>query len=202
MFIARFLFAVMFAFLTLHAGAQSGSMTPRDMYEQIQSIERDEAARFAAEVDQGKHPWELMWQQTDASKQKLELQRQLSDLAEKNQGDASFFWGLLNLENGTRLIGNENAKSLVAEYFSRAEKSLRRASNSGFPAAAWNLALMYQNGWGVMPSRLVAVEWFAKAGDLYLKTGDREMALSSLERAEDLDSANPAAKRLRAKLLK
>jgi TPR repeat protein len=124
----------------------------------------------------------------------VELQKTLKSLYEADAQRADFFWGTWNLEQG---VSHLRLPDGGKRHFQDAITALMRASGRGEPTAAWNLALMYANGWGVNSSKLVAAEWYARAGDGYRKIGDRERAMAAVERAQELEPASTAAMRLR-----
>ena len=63
----------------------------------------------------------------------------------------------------------------------------RQCAASGNASAAWNIGVMISKGSGVAPSNLLAANWFAKSGALFLKAGDIESAWRALEKAESVD---------------
>lgn len=77
---------------------------------------------------------------------------------------------------------------------------LRISSKAGDGDSSYNIAQMYQNGFGVPQTKLAAAEWYAKAGSQYLRQGLREVSLSALERAEAIDPKIPDVVALRAQL--
>jgi TPR repeat protein len=130
-------------------------------------------------------------------KKVMELEEALKALYEANAPSGDFYWGTYQLEQGQALVREPD---MAREHFEKAVMPLRRAASGGEPAAAWNLGLMFANGWGVHVSKLAASEWYVRAGEGYAKNGDRDAALASLERAEGLDPRSIGAKRLRTKL--
>lgn len=127
-----------------------------------------------------------------------ELQRNLKALYEANAPGADFYWGTYQLGQGQSVLGLPG--DMARKYFESALPPLRQSATRGSAAAAWNLGLMYANGWGVQSSKLAASEWYVRSGEGYVKAGEREAALGALERAEGLDPRSAGVKRLRAKL--
>ena len=80
--------------------------------------------------------------------------------------------------------------------------AFKRASDAKIADATFNIAKLYESGFGVSPSKLAAAEWYVKSADQYNKDKSREEALTSLERALDLVPDHPAALRLRKAMLK
>ena len=80
--------------------------------------------------------------------------------------------------------------------------AFKRASDAQIAAATFNIARLYQNGFGVTQSKLVAAEWFVKSADQYNKEKARDEALTALESALNLAPDLPAALRLRKAMLK
>lgn len=80
--------------------------------------------------------------------------------------------------------------------------AFKRASEAKIADATFNVAKIYENGFGVPPSKLVAAEWYVKSAEQYNKDKARDEALTAVERAVDLVPDHPAALRLRKSMLK
>lgn len=78
----------------------------------------------------------------------------------------------------------------------------KRASDAQIADASFNIAKLYENGFGVSSSKLVAAEWYVKSAEQYNKAKFRDEALTAVERAVDLVPDHPAALRLRKSMLK
>jgi tetratricopeptide (TPR) repeat protein len=127
----------------------------------------------------------------------VELEQTLKALYEADVANADFYWGTYKLNQGQAVARVPDA---ARKHFEDALAPLRHAASRGEPSAAWNLALMFANGWGVQASKLAASEWYVRAGEWYARDGDRDTALASLERAEGLDPRSAGVRRLRNKL--
>jgi len=75
----------------------------------------------------------------------------------------------------------------VPEDASEAVKWYRKAAEQGVAEAQFNLGVMYANGEGVMRSGGAAADWFYRAGVSFLQDGDREAALTCVERIKSLE---------------
>lgn len=98
------------------------------------------------------------------------------------------------------LSGNEY-KNFTQKCFNTAFESFKVAANHDIAAAQFNLGIMYMDGQGVNESKYAASDWFIKAATQYNKQGDRDRALTALEKALNLVPDNPKALKLRKKLL-
>ncbi len=96
----------------------------------------------------------------------------------------------------------DNWSKLAKGCWQRVMPMFKRASNAQIAAATFNIARLYENGFGVMPSKLVAAEWYVKSADQYNKEMARDDALTALESALNLVPDHPAAIRLRKAMLK
>ena len=78
----------------------------------------------------------------------------------------------------------------------------KRASDAQIADAAFNIARLYENGFGVTPSKLAAAEWYVKSAEQYNKQKSRDETLTAVESALNLVPDHPAALRLRKAMLK
>jgi len=74
----------------------------------------------------------------------------------------------------------------VKQDYSETVKWYRKAAEQGDAAAQFNLGAMYSGGRGVMQSGAAAADWYYKAGLTYFRQGNRDDALSSVERIKSL----------------
>ncbi|MFG6431654.1 hypothetical protein [Roseateles sp. LYH14W] len=117
---------------------------------------------------------------------------------------ASFYFAVRQWDYCVKLdkqTGDSWAKQ-AKECWQGAMPAFKRASDAQIADATFNIARLYQNGFGVTPSKLAAAEWFVKAADQYNKQKDRDEALTALESALNLVPDHPAALRLRKAMLK
>jgi len=77
---------------------------------------------------------------------------------------------------------------LNSQDYAEAAKWYRKAAEQGVADARYNLGWMYANGRGVMQSGAAATDWYYKAGLSYLKEGNKDMALNSVEQIKKLQS--------------
>src|SRR3972149_6058084 len=74
----------------------------------------------------------------------------------------------------------------VAQDYGEAVKWWRKAAEQGNADAQFGLGLAYAGGLGVLRSGTAAADWYYKAGLSFLKDGNKEMALTSVEKIKDL----------------
>lgn len=127
---------------------------------------------------------------------------ELGELAKQGDLDAQYLFATIRYTDGkvsnNVVPGNEHAR----RAFTEAEKWFRAAAARESADAAFELARMYANGDGVVASTYAAVEWFYKAGELYLKQNERELALTALESINNLAPDHFLAKQLFSKIYK
>lgn len=123
-----------------------------------------------------------------------------------DRGDpyASFFYGVHQGDFCSRLEPRQSdiEAKLAKECWRRILPAFKRASDAGVADASFNIAKLYENGFGVLPSKLVAAEWYVKSAEQYNKDKFRDEALIAVERAVGLVPDHPAALRLRKSMLK
>ena len=130
------------------------------------------------------------------------LQKQLKELAVSGDPEAAFWWGFYNFAKGREAArySEKLNQDMASDKFKEAYFGYKIASNAGVSEASWNIAIMYEQGYGVILSKLAAAEWYYKAGQQHLKSGNRESALAALERIENIDSKLSDAIKLRSAL--
>jgi len=117
---------------------------------------------------------------------------------------ASFYYGIrqwdfcLQLE---RQNGNNFTKQ-ASQCWQDILPAFKRASDAQIADASFNIGKLYENGFGVQPSKLVAAKWYVKSAEQYNKVKFRDEALIAIERALDLVPDHPAAIRLRNAMVK
>jgi TPR repeat protein len=117
---------------------------------------------------------------------------------------AAFFYGVYNTRicNGLQSVDKGQLSDGVKKCWLDSLASFKVASNAQIAAASFNIAKMYEGGSGVMPSKLVAADWYVKAADQYNREGARDEALTSVEAALNSVPDFPAALRLKQAMLK
>jgi len=88
----------------------------------------------------------------------------------------------------------------VKKDYAKAVKWFRKAAEQGNADAQYNLGVMYHNGQGVLQSNHAAVDWYYKAGIAYLQQGQREDALTAVDRIEKTVPGHFLAKKLTQKI--
>ena len=129
--------------------------------------------------------------------------RLTNDLSVRGETEpaAAFYAGLLNFEYAQSANERGEGWAKMVESSSKdARKQFAFASSAGIAAASWNMGVIYATNLGVAGSKLAAIEWYGRAGHQYLRDGERETALASLEKMETMDSKHPDSTRLRVAL--
>jgi TPR repeat protein len=121
-----------------------------------------------------------------------------------NEPEGAFYYGNHNwhLCSGLQRLDKGQLGDTVKKCWLDSFESFKIASNAQLAPASFNIARMYENGYGVMQSKLVASEWFVKAAEQFIKSNARDEALTAIEAALNLTPDHPAALRLRKSMLK
>jgi len=206
-FAVRLLLVIAFA-LTV-ALPSSAQETSKDIYDRIVAIDEKNTSAQVNAIKSGNVGDAILglWDSVD---EHSKLTKQLKSTALSGNAVAAFYWGVYNYNKGANFFSAMQSvktqndvnirKKLADEAFAEALTSFRISSKAGDGDSSYNIAQMYQNGFGVPQTRLAAAEWYAKAGAQYLRKGLREVSLSALERAEAIDPKIPDVVALRAQL--
>ena len=206
-FAVRLLLVIAFA-LTV-AMPSSAQETSKDIYDRIVAIDEKNTSAHVNAIKSGNVGDAILglW---DSADEHSKLTKQLKSIAQNGNAAAAFYWGVYNYNKGVNFFSAMQSaktqndisvrKKLADEAFAEALTSFRISSKAGDGDSSYNIAQMYQNGFGVPQTKLAAAEWYAKAGAQYLRQGLREVSLSALERAEAIDPKIPDVVALRAQL--
>lgn len=155
-------------------------------------------------MELGKSMWELMLTE-DAAKYSGYASA-LEDKKEKFDVDGSYYWGLYNLKICSGLSsGPDNKgtqKTIVDKCLLKSLKSFTVASDGGDEASSHSIGSMYENGYGVESSKLIAADWYLKAARQAHKNENRALALRAIESALRVFPNNPEALRLKDNFFK
>ncbi len=183
--------------------------TSKDIYDRIVAIDEKNTSAHVNAIKSGNIGDAILglWDSVD---EHSKLTKQLKSTALSGNAVAAFYWGVYNYNKGVNFFSAMQSvktqndvnirKKLADETFAEALSSFRISSKAGDGDSSYNIAQMYQNGFGVPQTKLAAAEWYAKAGAQYLRQGLREVSLSALERAEAIDPKIPEVVALRAQL--
>ena len=166
----------------------------------IQELERLDVAR-ASRIALNPESW---MPGTDEDQRGYAFGAVLSNRRDKGEVAASFYFGIRNWKfcQGLQRLDKGQLGNAVVDCWNKCLDSFKFASAAQVPAASFNIARMYENGFGVIPSKYVAADWYVKSAEQYNKAGSRDEALTSLEAALTAVSDHPAALRLRKAMLK
>ena len=76
----------------------------------------------------------------------------------------------------------------------------RPLAEQGIPKAQFNLAVLYQNGEGVLQSDSAAIDWYYKAGMKFIEVGNREGALTAYDRIKWINAGHFLGRKLQKAL--
>lgn len=133
----------------------------------------------------------------------VEANIELEQRAKAGDIDARYYMGLyqihggeLDLESARQDPNNSTWPVLADKEFKGAVEWLKPLADQNIPQAQWMYGQLYANGNGVNKSSSNAVEWWFKAAQTYLKTGDRENALTLFDKMRNVDQSNPRVSKL------
>jgi TPR repeat protein len=162
--------------------------------------------RLAAQRKTYTTSWDInsLWSWTDEDRRADGFSAALSSRRENGEVAASFYFGIRSWKQcrGLEQLFKGQTVPEVADCWAKSLDSLKLASAAQVPAATFNIARMYENGFGVIASKYVAADWYVKSAEQYKNRGSRDEALTSLEAALAAVQDHPAALRLRKIMLR
>lgn len=179
------------------AQQEAEKMSTVDVYNELQRLDAARASRIALNP-------ETWFSTSDDDQRGFGFSTVLSDRRDKGDAAASFYFGIRNWKDCQFLqkIDKSQLSNQVTDCWKKSLDSFKVASTAGNPAATFNIARMYENGFGVIASKYAAADWYVKSSEQYNKANLRDEALTSLEAALTMVSDYPAALRLRKVMLK
>ena len=174
-----------------------------DLYQELTRLDAAKKSRLAL----ANKPEEILasvFKMTDDDMRAISYASVLQKRGEAGDPYASFFyavrqWDLcLQLQRQT----GESWANQAKECWQGLMPALKRAADAKIADASFNIARLYENGFGVTPSKLAAADWYVKAADQYNRNKSRDEALTAVESALNLVADHPAALRLRKAMLK
>jgi tetratricopeptide (TPR) repeat protein len=174
-----------------------------DLYNELERLDEVKKSRIAL-LTKPEEIAAAFFVTTDDDMRAISYSKVLQERGESGDAYASFFYGVRQW-NYCSLIQRQQEEVWIKrarECWQGVMASFKRASDAQIAAAAFNIAMLYENGFGVSPSKLAAAEWYVKSANQYNKDKSREDALTSVERALSLVPDHPAALRLRKAMLK
>lgn len=174
-----------------------------DLYQELKRLDSTKKSRIALTTK----PEEIIasvFNTTDDDMRAISYATVLQKRGEAGDSYASFFYAVrqwdfcLQLQRETGEIWEKNAK----ECWQGLMPAFKRAADGKIADAAFNIARLYENGFGVTPSKLAAADWYVKSAEQYNREKSRDEALTAVESALNLVADHPAALRLRKAMLK
>jgi hypothetical protein len=168
-----------------------------EVYKELERLDTARASRIARNPDS----WIFG---TDEDQRDYGFSAVLNRRRDNGEVAASFYFGIRNWKycQALRSLYKDQMANRAADCWSKSLESFRVASAGQVPEAAFNIARMYENGFGVIASKYVAADWYVKSAEQYNKADSRDEALTSLEAALAAVPDHPAALRLRKIMLK
>jgi len=127
----------------------------------------------------------------------------LEEKSEAKDPEAAFYFAIYNgkICRALQKMDKGQPSEGTRKCWSKSLENFKIASKANSPAASYNIAKMYEEGYGVLASKLAAAEWYTKAANQFMKSNSREDALASIEAALNAQPDFPSALRLRKILL-
>jgi hypothetical protein len=174
-----------------------------ELYRELVRLDAAKKSRMAL-ASKPEEIWASLWMTTDEDKRSISYAAVLQRRSDAGDPAASFFYAvrqwdfcsLLQRQTGDGALKN------AQECWQGIMPAFKRASDARIADATFNIARLYENGFGVTPSKLAAAEWYVRSADQYNKEKLRDEALTSVESALTLVPDHPAALRLRKAMLK
>jgi tetratricopeptide (TPR) repeat protein len=176
-----------------------------DLFKELGRLDAAKKSRIALAI--ATKPEEIMaatFSTTDDDMRAISYATVLQKRSEGGDPYASFYNGVRQWDFCSQLqrqTGDVWTKQ-APECWQNVMSAFKRASNAQIADATFNIARLYENGFGVTPSKLAAAEWYVKSANQYNKEKSREEALTAVESALNLVPDHPAALRLRKAMLK
>ena len=180
--------------------AEASQLPAHKIFDEIEKINTILKLR----MELGKSMFELMF--TEDGAKGAGYASALEDKKEKFEVDGSYYWGLYNLKICGGLSSGQDTKGTQKNYVDqcllKSLKSFTVASDGGDEASSHSIGSMYENGYGVKSSKLIAADWYLKAARQAHNNENRALALRAIESALRVFPNNPEALRLRDNFFK
>lgn len=175
------------------------ALQTKDLFTELERLHAEKKSRMALLTK----PEELLsavFTTTDDDMRSISYATVLQKRSESGDPYASFFYGVHQWDFCLQLQRQQS--DISAKCWQEVLPAFKRASDAQIADASFNIGKLYENGFGVLSSKLVAAEWYVKSAGQYNKAKSRDEALTAVERAVDLVPDHPAALRLRKSMLK
>lgn len=176
-----------------------------DLYKELGRLDAAKESRIAfAIAENSEKAVSAAFGMTDDDMRAISYATVLERRSESGDPYASFYYAVRQWDFCSKLQSQTSdvwAKQ-APDCWKKVMPAFKRASDAQIADATFNIARLYQNGYGVTPSKLAAAEWYVKSASQYNKEKAREEALTAVESALNLVPDHPAALRLRKAMLK
>ena len=155
------------------AEQEAEKMATTDVYNELERLDGLRSARIALNP-------ETFLAGTDDDQRGYGFSAVLSKRRDKGEVAASFYFGLQNwkyCQVQQRLDTGQQWGNQIADCWRKTLDSFKVASAGQIPAATFNIARMYENGFGVIASKYAAADWYVKSAEQYNKASSRDEAL-------------------------
>jgi TPR repeat protein len=200
----KFIFLLVAMSLSLSSNAQQSDGSSQQVYNSMllaESLYKMETLNDQCPTNDRSGFWGLCV--TKNSINEYRLREVLRSRADGGDPVAQFYQGVEIAKSGAYRVNDKTESGIRArkENYDKALSYYKKACPT-ISESCWNIANIYVKGLGSTKSALAAVEWFYKAGVLYLANDQREEALASLEEMEKIDPTHSLALKLKVQLQK
>ena len=165
-------------------------------FEIFKELERLDAARTAKIAISGN------W--LDIDPKAIAYGSALAERRKKGLPDGAFYFAV-NQWKYCSMLQRQSAKPLsdqATKCWAETMGAFKIASAAGYGDASFNIGRQFENGYGVIPSKFAAADWYVKSAEQHNKSKDRDQALTAVEAALEAVPNHPAALRLKNVMLK
>lgn len=172
---------------------EAEKLTSFDIFKELERLDAAQTAKIAATGN---------W--LDIDPKAIAFGSTLEGRRKKGQPDGAFYFAV-HKRKYCAMLQQQSSKMLsdqASPCWSETMEAFKVASTAGFGDASFNIGRQFENGYGVIPSKFAAADWYIKAAEQYNKAKDRDQALTAVEATLEAVPNHPRALRLKSMMLK
>jgi tetratricopeptide (TPR) repeat protein len=169
-------------------------LEPQSLYNELERLRK---------VMSLKNQGQVKWDMTDEDTLRAGAYVTALEAKKKsNDPRAADLWARYNSRICAVYASQPSLNSSAKDCWNEILESFKTAGAAGIARSLFSVGYIYENGLGVSKSNYLAADWYIKAADANLATGQREDALEALEGLVRVTPDHPAVNRLKAILLR